>query len=237
MWKSISKVRGKEMKKYKAEILLGSLVLLVIIFLIVVPPKISAYQKEAGKANFYQSGIELMKQGNWSEARNIFLDADKYYPNTNSPYYNNQEKRYEEGKILIVYSYARINYDTDRLRSWETVDNSLNETKTKDYSGAFADDIKKFRELLESDPIVQKKKEEDKIKALTESLLSKNVNGLAPPKEPRIGMTSSEVRSSTWGKPTKVNKTTTASSVSEQWVYSSSKYVYLKDGIVTAIQE
>lgn len=50
-------------------------------------------------------------------------------------------------------------------------------------------------------------------------------------------MTVNEVLNSYWGKPSKVNKTTTANSVSEQWVYSSGKYVYLKDGIVTAIQE
>jgi len=55
--------------------------------------------------------------------------------------------------------------------------------------------------------------------------------------QPRIGMTANEVSNSQWGKPTKVNKTTTAYGVTEQWVYSSGKYVYLDNGIVTAIQE
>lgn len=53
---------------------------------------------------------------------------------------------------------------------------------------------------------------------------------------PRIGMAASEVLSSTWGKPKDINKTTTVYSVSEQWVYDKG-YIYLEDGIVTAIQE
>lgn len=55
--------------------------------------------------------------------------------------------------------------------------------------------------------------------------------------EPRIGMTAKEVEKSLWGSPKKVNKTTTIYGVSEQWVYSIDRYVYLENGIVTAIQE
>ncbi len=57
---------------------------------------------------------------------------------------------------------------------------------------------------------------------------------------PDIGMTADDVRNSIWGEPDKINKTTTEYGVSEQWVYKYSdgnKYVYLDDGIVTAIQE
>lgn len=57
------------------------------------------------------------------------------------------------------------------------------------------------------------------------------------PKEPEIGMTTEEVKNSTWGKPTKINKTTTKYGVHEQWVYSSGKYIYFDDGFVTSIQE
>lgn len=57
------------------------------------------------------------------------------------------------------------------------------------------------------------------------------------PQEPEIGMTAEEVKNSTWGKPTKINKTTTKYGVHEQWVYSSGKYIYFDDGVVTSIQE
>jgi hypothetical protein len=53
--------------------------------------------------------------------------------------------------------------------------------------------------------------------------------------EAKVGMTPGEVLKSCWGKPNRVNKTTTADHTTEQWVYGSG-YVHLSDGIVTAIQ-
>jgi hypothetical protein len=60
---------------------------------------------------------------------------------------------------------------------------------------------------------------------------------LVMPTNPQIGMTSEEVKESLWGIPLEINKTTTKYSVSEQWVYDNYRYVYLENGIVTAIQE
>ncbi|WP_141680476.1 hypothetical protein [Bacillus sp. FJAT-26390] len=54
---------------------------------------------------------------------------------------------------------------------------------------------------------------------------------------PQIGMSSDEVRSSSWGAPEDTKKTTTKYGVSEQWVYANGRYVYFDDGEVTAIQE
>ncbi len=54
--------------------------------------------------------------------------------------------------------------------------------------------------------------------------------------DPSIGMTASEVESSSWGKPEKKNITEYAWGTEEQWVYSNYRYVYLKNGIVTSIQ-
>lgn len=54
---------------------------------------------------------------------------------------------------------------------------------------------------------------------------------------PRIGMTKEEATNSSWGKPSYINRTITQYGVSEQWCYSDSNYLYLTDGIVTAIQE
>lgn len=55
--------------------------------------------------------------------------------------------------------------------------------------------------------------------------------------KPKIGMTALQVKNSSWGEPKKINKTTTAYSITEQWVYLDNKYVYLENGIVTTIQE
>ena len=55
--------------------------------------------------------------------------------------------------------------------------------------------------------------------------------------EPVIGMTKEEVILSSWGKPKKKNITETYWGTHEQWVYSSERYVYFENGIVTAIQK
>lgn len=61
---------------------------------------------------------------------------------------------------------------------------------------------------------------------------------VTPPKEvPYIGMSEHEIESSTWGLPMYKNKTTTATSHREQWVYYGHKYIYLRNGVVTAIQQ
>jgi len=52
-----------------------------------------------------------------------------------------------------------------------------------------------------------------------------------------IGMTQERVLQSSWGRPSKVNRTTTARVSHEQWVYEGGGgYLYFDNGILTAIQ-
>lgn len=51
-----------------------------------------------------------------------------------------------------------------------------------------------------------------------------------------IGMTAERVRLSMWGKPQRINTTTNAYGVREQWVYGGGNYLYFQDGILTSIQ-
>lgn len=51
----------------------------------------------------------------------------------------------------------------------------------------------------------------------------------------RIGMGQQDVLDSSWGRPNKVNKTTTAYGVREQWVYGGG-YLYFENGVLTSIQ-
>lgn len=55
--------------------------------------------------------------------------------------------------------------------------------------------------------------------------------------EPEIGMSESDVLSSSWGEPEKRNVTESANSKKEQWVYSNNKYIYFENGVVTSIQK
>jgi hypothetical protein len=53
----------------------------------------------------------------------------------------------------------------------------------------------------------------------------------------RLGMTPEEVLQGSWGKPTRVNRTTNAYGTNEQWVYPGQhNYLYFKNGVLTSIQ-
>lgn len=53
--------------------------------------------------------------------------------------------------------------------------------------------------------------------------------------EPFIGMTDYEVLKSTWGRPSKINKTESINGIREQWVYSNG-YLYFEDHYLVSIQ-
>lgn len=52
----------------------------------------------------------------------------------------------------------------------------------------------------------------------------------------RVGQTEGDVLAYGWGRPDKVNRTTNAYGVREQWVYDN-KYLYFENGILTSIQD
>lgn len=52
----------------------------------------------------------------------------------------------------------------------------------------------------------------------------------------RIGMTASQARSSNWGAPLSINKSSNARTIREQWVYGERNYLYFENGILTSIQ-
>lgn len=52
----------------------------------------------------------------------------------------------------------------------------------------------------------------------------------------RLGMTSQEALDSSWGAPERVNRTTTAWGVREQWVYGGGNYLYFTDDKLESFQ-
>jgi len=52
----------------------------------------------------------------------------------------------------------------------------------------------------------------------------------------RLGMTADQVRKSSWGKPSSINRSVGSYGVHEQWVYGGNNYIYLENGRVTSIQ-
>lgn len=51
-----------------------------------------------------------------------------------------------------------------------------------------------------------------------------------------LGMSTAEVRKTSWGAPDKINSTIRASGTSEQWVYGGGNYLYFENGVLTSVQ-
>ena len=51
-----------------------------------------------------------------------------------------------------------------------------------------------------------------------------------------LGMTMEDVEASSWGKPKRINRTTTTRGTREQWVYGNNHYLYFNENILTSIQ-
>ncbi len=52
----------------------------------------------------------------------------------------------------------------------------------------------------------------------------------------RVGMSKQDVIESSWGRPEKVNATTTAAGTREQWVYGGGNYLYFNGDTLVTIQ-
>lgn len=152
---------------------------------------------------------------NWISA-NRYLDEDKLRDDVNF-------------SIITSYIELRTEFDAGIVNGEDNyvllkpkVDSIKNEIN--DYNGEFKDQISDF------------------VNDFDQNYGSFNhTNSPDPEKEnnslPFIGMTEEKLLQTLWGKPKEINKTETKDGTSEQWVYESNRYVYLDNGIVTAIQE
>jgi hypothetical protein len=132
-------------------------------------------------------------------------------------------KKWEKNEVLQVldnFSNALMYHSEGSINSM--VDSLSNIPSS--YNGVLSDQIKQYQKKYAKE--IRKNREAER----------KYQEYLKKP-EPQIGMAAEEVRNSRWGRPDRINRTTTKYGVHEQWVYSSFKYIYLENGVVTAIQD
>ncbi|MBU3114337.1 hypothetical protein [Clostridium lacusfryxellense] len=105
-----------------------------------------------------------------------------------------------------------------------------NDTETKIKS---IDDLYAKLNIAKRDKVITKK--DISIKSEDTNVEKEDLN--IRKKEPYIGMTEKNLLLCLWGRPEDINTTTTTYGVSKQYCYSDYRFVYVKDGIVTTIQD
>lgn len=199
-------------------------------------------QKLIAKAT-YNAGIKQFKQGNLTSAKSYFENVGREYEDTKT-YLDEIEQGIKDKEFLMSfagtwedeYGWRQVIFSNGKITSVFFPDSHDTKVYTFDVtvennkvlSGGASYFIKGGK-LQEVDDYNGAVKEYSRVSGTTQIPQEKPA--------PTIGMTASEVRSSNWGSPSDINKTTTAYGVSEQWVYSNFKYIYLEDGIVTSISE
>lgn len=180
-------------------------------FLFKIPKEYSGVlsdQIKDSQKNALDDLAQLAKQGKYEQVANETL------------YSALRDGSDERISVIFYYAMAKfyesVNKPSDVASYLVKIDNN--------YNGVLVDDITKMKEKYYSD--MREKIKNEEIAA-----------EYAAKKEPAIGMTAQEVRDSKWGSPNDINKTTTKYGTTEQWVYKYYGYIYLDDGIVTAIQD
>lgn len=139
-------------------------------------------------------------------------------------------------KEIISYLLYHAYYDGVQSGIQEYFD-IIKEQETKADAEYMCEKLQNFFDYFELDTDYSVEMEETKV-VISEK--GDNVSGRSSTSkkaEPKIGDSATDVKLSSWGSPNSINKTTTVNGVHEQWVYSNGRYIYLDDGVVTAIQE
>lgn len=208
----------------------------------------------------YLSAMQSYTDGNFdiaskklSKINNDYKDVSEYKNKCNTL---NKLQGTWQGSTKVTNTSYLGNYDIDIIHKWiidgnycYNIYSDSQATNTYDkYYFIMKDNsyyISKEKQLSEESILYELNYNDDtlKYKIYGGTMILKKINdNVKLPtttyiKEPKIGMTKEEVRNSTWGSPNKINKTTTSYGTREQWVYSSNRYLYFDNGILSAIQE
>lgn len=209
----------------------------------------------------YVSATNLYDEDNIDEALNSFKQVSSDYKNTKELIKELELLKALQGtwygttkvKSTLVDSY---NYDISHKWiikgkfCYNIYDDETATNITKKYQLVYENNVFCIKDFSDSSILLYKLKYadnsisykiDDGMHTGTMKLNKQSDNTILPKttyiKNPTIGMTKSEVENSTWGKPKKINKTTTSYGIHEQWVYYGNKYLYFDNGILTSIQE
>lgn len=185
-------------------------------------PKFISKYKEDAHALYVKCKVNVLVSAYWSNKN----DKDGYDASGKYDNYETYNRNFEDSNKLTVAALIKDLNPNEVGSGSENMRTTMSSLKTglNNILGVSEAEWKKIYSAREADwdsPIKTETKYYEELK-----------NSI-----PKIGMTREEVIITKWGRPNKVNKTTTANGVSEQWVYGSNRYVYLDNGIVTAIQD
>ena len=164
----------------------------------------------------YEAALE-----DYQTAQSIIKDVDNEEINKEINKYitNIKEKAYSSLKNKIEKYLNEKNY-VDGYRNISSYEEIIKSSEDSELIKLY-EKIKKEKEEKEEKEAAEREATRKKIK---------KQQGV------RIGMSKQDVLDSSWGKPTKINKSVYSWGTTEQWVYPNYNYLYFENGKLTSIQ-
>lgn len=201
------------------------------------------------RESYYMAGNESLDRGDLLDARICFYLSEGYMDSQNL--YQEADRLEKIQGTYVSNKYINTTYGSGfykkttvviRGNRWHLIDDHNTDAEegtpinvNEDYELSFSLTSTAFAKFNDSLTEITGYKPQYPyvyIKESDSTYVPKQVKVVAP----YIGMPIEELKNSSWGKPKRINYTTTKYGTSEQWVYSDDRYVYVDDGIVSAIQ-
>ncbi|WP_088226118.1 hypothetical protein [Desulfosporosinus sp. FKB] len=176
----------------------------------------------------YQEGMNQLNNKNYLEAYDAFKEV---IPQDSKRFSSAKDKIAECSKLYINGKFA----DAKAASSNQDYDTAINEINLVLKFDSSNETAKALLQQYQADLDAEAKAQaaaDAKAQAETDA----KAKALAKTRGVKIGMTAQEILDSAWGKPNKINRTVTTFGTHEQWVYDNGGYLYLDNGILTAVQ-
>lgn len=192
----------------------------------------------------YQKGVEYYEKGNFSSACNVFTNLSGY-KDSNELFGKSKHMTRYIGSWKTKYNFSEVVISGWKITNIYNISGKNSSQHTFEFKllddGSIDTNYDVYRISSDSNTLTRYDRDYSSGKLSVDGkLYTKSSGSTYVPEErakPYIGMTKVQLEESSWGKPKDINRTTTAYGVREQWCYSGYKYVYVENGVVTAIQE
>ena len=219
---------------------------------------INNYEKSSKMLNVIKEELTNNKRNNEEELNSVLsIGQDLYTYNVclingdkdveNGKYYS-AYRVYENGKKTIISidkeKATRIEkkqediYDKSKEDAKEFLISKINSSEIDEYVSRSV--VKAYIDIVQDEELSQLynewnekneiRKNEEYVKKKEEEKARKKQQGV------KIGMSKQDVLDSSWGEPTKINKSVYSWGTTEQWVYPNYNYLYFENGRLTSIQ-
>lgn len=232
IWHTVGKGAGVAFREFPVVMLAGSAIALFF--------ALTSCEDTDGKklstAERAQLHAQLTAQKEAIELAKIKRDCDHWLPNILATYEEHAKANRHADAASAVQECSHVNDDLRRrFKTSDIAAKSATAANRKAPSHERVIAVQALRDLYpsEANPHL---KDLPALKAIAGAEERRRDAAERKKKGITIGMSTADVRASSWGEPERINSTINAYSTTEQWVYGNGNYLYFDNGVLRSMQ-